>query len=64
MALHLVEVLRDTKDPFVAIDFDDRSSETIVFDNAEALRLTEDILTDNGVRQQASDDLLPIWKKK
>ena len=61
---HLVEVLRDTKDPFVAIDFDDRSSETIVFDNAEALRLTEDILTDNGVRQQASDDLLPIWKKK
>ncbi|MBX6312755.1 MAG: trypsin-like peptidase domain-containing protein [Isosphaeraceae bacterium] len=59
---HLIEVLRDTKDPYIAIDFDDRGSETIVFDRKEVLNATEEILTDNGVRQQASDDLLPLWR--
>ena len=38
--------------------------ETIVFDHKEALTATEEVLSDNGVRQQASDDLLAVWKKK
>jgi S1-C subfamily serine protease len=61
---HLVETLRDTKDKYVRIVFDDHNSETIVFDRKEVLNATEDILSDNGVRQQASEDLLPIWKKE
>ena len=61
---HLVETLRDLKDKFVTIDFDDKNSETIVFDRKEILDATEDILSDNSVRQQASEDLLPVWSKK
>jgi S1-C subfamily serine protease len=61
---HLVETLRDAKDRFVTIKFDDRASETIVFDRQEVMAATEEILSDNGVRQQASDDLAEVWKKK
>ena len=32
-------------------------SETIVFNHQEALKATDEILSDNGIRQQASDDL-------
>ncbi|WP_422928173.1 PDZ domain-containing protein [Singulisphaera sp. PoT] len=60
---HLVEVLRDCKDKFITISFNDKSSETIVFNRQEALKATDDILTDNGVRQQGSEDLLSIWEK-
>ena len=61
---HLVETLRDCKDKFVTISFNDRASETIVFNRQEVMDATEDILSDNGVRQQASDDLAEVWKKK
>ena len=61
---HLVELLRDSKEKFTRIQFDDKMSETIVFNHQEALKATEDILSDNGVRQQASEDLLPVWSKK
>jgi S1-C subfamily serine protease len=61
---HLVELLRDTKDKYIIIEFDDRASETMVFDREEVTQATEDILSDNGVRQQFSEDLAPIWKKK
>ena len=54
---HLVEVLRDSKEKFTTIRFDDKASETIVFNHQEALKATEEILSDNGIRQQASDDL-------
>jgi S1-C subfamily serine protease len=59
---HLVETLRDAKDRYVTIRFDDRASETIVFDREEVRRATDEILTDNGVRQQASDDLEAVWE--
>ncbi len=61
---HMVELLRDSKEKFTTISFDDRASETIVFNHQEALKATEDVLSDNGIRQQASDDLADIWKKK
>src|SRR3954447_12855180 len=61
---HLVELLRDNKAKYTTIFFDDKFSETIVFDHQEALRATDEILSDNGIRQQASDDLLAVWKKK
>jgi hypothetical protein len=61
---HLVETLRDTKDKFITISFDDRGSETMVFEREEITRATDEILSDNGVRQQCSDDLTAIWEKK
>ena len=61
---HLVETLRDSKDKYIKIVFDDKNSETIVFDRAEALKATDDILSDNSVRQQTSEDLAPVWSKK
>ena len=61
---HFVEVLRDSKEKFTTIRFDDKASETIVFNHQEALKATEEILSDNGIREQASDDLTAVWSKK
>jgi S1-C subfamily serine protease len=61
---HFVEVLRDSKEKFTRISFDDNRSETIVFDHQEALKATDEILSDNGIREQASDDLSAVWSKK
>src|SRR5205807_3827403 len=61
---HLVELLRDAKGKYTTISFDDKGSETIVFDHKEALAATEDVLNDNGIRQRASDDLTALWNGK
>jgi S1-C subfamily serine protease len=61
---HFVELLRDTKEKYTTIAFADRYSETMVFDHQQILKATDDVLSDNGIRQQASDDLLAVWKKK
>ena len=61
---HFVEVLRDSKEKFTRIRFDDKVSETIVFNHQEALKATDEILSDNGIREQASDDLSAVWSKK
>ena len=58
---HLVETLRDLKDEFVVIEFERRVSETLVFKRQEMAAATEEILTDNGVRAQASPELLAVW---
>ena len=61
---HLVETLRDCKEKFVAISFDDRGSETIVFDRQEAEDAIEDLLAEAGARRQSSADLAPLLEKK
>ena len=61
---HLVELLRDSKAKYTTISFDDRASETMVFDHKEALAATEEVLSDNGIREQASDDLDAVWTQK
>jgi S1-C subfamily serine protease len=61
---HLVQVLRDSKEEFITIEFDLRGGETVVFPRAEMLTATDDILTDNGVRSQGSPDMLAIWNAK
>jgi S1-C subfamily serine protease len=58
---HLVEVLRDSSGPFVEFTFGGRHTGKIVFNRKEALAATEEILTDNGIRQQCSPELLKIW---
>jgi S1-C subfamily serine protease len=58
---HLVETLRDVTDEFVEFRFRGRYSEAIVFNRKEALDATEEILSDNGIRDQCSSDVAPIW---
>jgi S1-C subfamily serine protease len=61
---HLVALLRDLKDPFVSIEFDQRGSEALVFSRPEILAATDEILTDNGIRSQGSPDMMTIWQEK
>jgi S1-C subfamily serine protease len=58
---HLVEVLRDSTGPFVEFTFYGRHTDKIVFNRKEALAATDEILTDNGIRQQCSSDLAKVW---
>lgn len=59
---HLVTVLRDLKSEFVTFKFDRRGGETLVFPRKEMAGATEQILTDNDIRAQASPELLKIWQ--
>jgi S1-C subfamily serine protease len=61
---HLVAVLRDLKDPFVTIEFDQKGGEALVFARQAILAATDDILSDNGVRAQGSADTLAVWQEK
>ena len=61
---HLVAVLRDLKDPFVTIEFDQKGGEALVFSRQAVMSATDDILMDNGVRAQGSPDALAVWQEK
>jgi len=61
---HLVAVLRDLKDPFVTIEFDQKGGEALVFSRPAIVAATDDILTDNGVRAQGSPNMLSVWQEK
>ena len=61
---HLVAVLRDLKDPFVTIEFDQKGGEALVFSRPAIVAATEEILTDNGIRAQGSPDTLAVWQAK
>jgi S1-C subfamily serine protease len=61
---HLVALLRDLKDPFVTIEFDQKGNEALVFSRAAMLAATNDILNDNGVRAQGSPDMMEVWQAK
>ncbi len=60
----LVAVLRDLKDPFVTIEFEQKGGEGLVFSRPAIIAATEEILTDNGVRAQGSPDMLEVWQAK
>ncbi len=62
---HLVEVLRGLKDPQVVFKFAKAANqprETLVFNRAEIMSATEEILNDNGIRFPYSEDIRPIWE--
>jgi S1-C subfamily serine protease len=61
---HLVALLRDLKDPFVTIEFDQKGNEALVFSRTAMLAATDDILTDNGVRAQGSPNMTAVWQEK
>ncbi|MGA7724320.1 MAG: trypsin-like peptidase domain-containing protein [Opitutaceae bacterium] len=59
--LHVVQILRDSKDEFVVIEFGDRYCEDVVFPRAAMVAATESILNDNDVRSQGSGDAMAVW---
>jgi S1-C subfamily serine protease len=61
---HLVELLRDSSDEFLEFEFADRLIGKIVFRRRELLNATDEILSDNGIRKQFSDDLAKVWEKQ
>jgi S1-C subfamily serine protease len=61
---HLVETLRDSQDQFLVFRFAEPQAETLVLDRRETLAVTDEILSDNGIRQQGSDDMLDVWKSR
>jgi S1-C subfamily serine protease len=60
----MVALLRDLKDPFVTIEFDQKGGEALVFTRQAIMTATDEILTDNGVRAQGSADTLAVWQEK
>jgi S1-C subfamily serine protease len=58
---HLVTLLRDLKDDLVVIHFDQRAGETMVLPRKAMLEATDAVLTDNGIRQQGSPDMMAVW---
>jgi S1-C subfamily serine protease len=59
---HLVAFLRDLRDEDVVFAFADEHTETLVFDRKEIAASTEEILNDNGIRHECSEDLRDVWK--
>jgi S1-C subfamily serine protease len=60
----LVVVLRDSRTDFIAIKFDVRESETMVFSRKDMLSATGEILADYDIRSQGSPDVMAIWNAK
>ncbi|MHB8972657.1 MAG: S1C family serine protease [Pirellulaceae bacterium] len=58
---HLVETIQKAEGKFITFKVGG-GYETMVFDRQELLDSTEQILEDEGIRNQMSDDLLKIWK--
>jgi len=61
---HLVTLLRDQTDDLLTFRFEQRDAEAIVVPRKQMLAATEAILTDNGIRSEASADMLKIWNEK
>jgi PDZ domain len=57
---HAVEVIRNLSSKYIEFTFQGKSTDAIVFKRKEALDATEEILSDNGIRQQHSPDLAPV----
>jgi S1-C subfamily serine protease len=61
---HLVTVLRDATDEFIVIHCAGTEGEDLVFRRKELLDSTNDVLNENGIRSQASPELLKVWNEK
>jgi len=59
---HLVETIKASTDEFLVFDWADDGVETLVFNREELLASTDDILEDNSIRNQMSDDVKDLWE--
>jgi len=62
--LHLVQVIRDADGPYIKVEFVDKHSVKLIFPRAEMIAATDQILNDNGVRNQGSADAMAVWNAK
>jgi S1-C subfamily serine protease len=60
----LVEIIRDSREAFITIEFEERWAETIVLPREAALAATDEILNDSGIRNQGTPDILQVWRSK
>jgi S1-C subfamily serine protease len=58
---HLVQVLRDSHDEFDVITYWSRGGESMVFPRIKMRDATDELLTDNGIRSQGSQQMLTVW---
>jgi S1-C subfamily serine protease len=61
---HLVEIIRDSKDEFIIIEFVGRGGEALIFPRKDMIAATDEVLTDNGIRTQGSVDVMAVWNTK
>ena len=61
---HMVTLLRDLPDEMVTFRFEQRDAEIVVVPRKEMLAATEAVLSDNGIRSEASPDMLKVWNDK
>jgi len=61
---HLVEIVRDSREEFIRIEFAGKGTESMVFPRKELIASTEEILNDSGIRSQGSADMLAVWNEK
>ncbi len=61
---HMVALIRDSADEFLAIEFAEKDTEILVFPRAAMIAATDGILSDNGVRSQGSPDMMAVWNAK
>ncbi len=59
---HLVELVRDSQDEFLEFTFAEEKAPRYVFRRQEMIDATEEILTDNGIRHQCSEELRAVWE--
>lgn len=57
---HLAELLTNAEGEFIEFTFAGTTNETLVFDREQLAEATEDVLNDAGIRERASEDILPI----
>lgn len=60
---HLVELIRDSSDPYIEFTFAGHHVETTIFRKDAMGAATEDVLSENGIRFQYSQDVAEIWRK-
>lgn len=61
---HLVQLLRDSKDEYLVLEFAERMAETLVFKRQEFLDSTAQAMDEAGITRQGSEDTLAIWNQK
>jgi len=59
---HLVETVKSSTDEFLIFAWADDGVETLVFKRLELLASTDEILEDNSIRNQMSDDVKDLWE--
>jgi S1-C subfamily serine protease len=60
--VHAAELLRDASGEYLTIELSGRQ-EIYVFRRDELARSTEEILADEGIRNQCSEELRPVWTR-